>query len=137
MLANIFVYIWATYFIIRPIYDTFFNNGYRNEIYGNYYLFLILISIIFVICPILDIVRTSLWYFKFKKAMKSEEEVTYPSLKQLKIKINIFNLYISIFLVMILCLIVGLGENEAYIYTGLVIMAIIVYGRKIIKIITD
>lgn len=137
MLVNIFAYIWVTYFIIRPIYDTFFKNEYGNEIYGNYYLFLILISIIFVICPILDIVRTSLWYFKFKKAIKSEEEVTYPTLKQLKIKINIFNLYLSIFLVLILCLIVGLGEKEAYIYTGLVIIAIIVYGRKIIKIITD
>lgn len=136
MLGNIFFYILALYFIIPPVYHMFFNNEYGNDIYGNYYLFIILISIIFVICPILNIVRTSLWYVKFKKAMKSEEEVTYPSLKELKIGINIFNLYISIFLVVILCLIVGLGEKEAYLYTGLVIMSIIVYGIKIIKIIT-
>lgn len=137
MIGNIFSYILGLYFIILPVYDMFFNNEYVNETYGNEYLFIILISIIFVIFPILNIVRTSLWYFKFKKAMKSEDKVTYPSLKELKISINIINLYISIFLVAILCLIVGLGEKEAYLYTGLVIMTIIVYGRKIIKIITD
>lgn len=136
MLGNIFFYILALYFIIPPVYHMFFNNEYGNDIYVNYYLFIILISIIFVICPILNIVRTSLWYFKFKKAMKSEEEVTYPSLKELKISINIFNLYISIFLVVILCLIVGLGDKEAYLYIGLVIMSIIIYSIKIIKIIT-
>lgn len=135
MINYIFYYIFLLYLIISPIYDIFFKNEYGHEVYGNYYLFLVLISITFIICILWNIVRGGLWYLKFKKSINLEEKITYPSLKELKISINMSNLCISIFLVVVLSLIVGLGEKESYLYTGLVIMAIIVYMRKIIKII--
>lgn len=140
MIGNIFVYILISNTIIRSVYDTFFNNTYGNEVYGNYLLFLILISVVFVFLPIVDILKMTTWYIKTEKAIKSQEDVKYPSLKELKIKMNFFSLYISVFIVVLLCLfslLTGLEEWTAYIFTTLVIILIIIHGIQFAKTMTD
>ena len=52
-----------------------------------------MISLIFVICPIIDCIYDISWYIKYKKSLKSEEVIVYPTLKRLNIKITYTNLY--------------------------------------------
>lgn len=137
MIRNLSMYMLSILIIGRSVYNAFFNNNSLNQnyIYGNYFLFLILISVVFIICPVIDLVRSSLWYFKFKKAYKLEENIKYPTLKELKIKMTIIDFYISVFVIVVICSMGDLADWKAYIYTGLVMISIIISISKVIKII--
>lgn len=141
MLLNVLVYICCAAYIGFIIYRNFIVDtlGTANnaDIYGSYYLFLIIISCIFLICPILEIIRTSLWYFKYKKSLNLKKEIKYPTLKELKIRMTFFNLYIWMIGIVLICLVGDLDDSKAYIYTGLAVFAIIISMIKFIKITTS
>ena len=132
MLKNISAQIIATTYIIYTIYKAFFIDFNSDAIYGISLLFLVMISLIFVICPIIDCIYDISWYIKYKKSLKSEEVIVYPTLKRLNIKITYTNLYIITFIITILTLIGSLSEISMYISFLLsFIIAIISLGKLV------
>ena len=105
-----------------------------DAIYGISLLFLVMISLIFVICPIIDCIYDISWYIKYKKSLKSEEVIVYPTLKRLNIKITYTNLYIITFIITILTLIRSLSEISMYISFLLSFIIAIIFLGKIVKI---
>ena len=93
-----------------------------------------MISLIFVICPIIDCIYDISWYIKYKKSLKSEEVIVYPTLKRLNIKITYTNLYIITFIITILTLIRSLSEISMYISFLLSFIIAIIFLGKIVKI---
>ena len=74
------------------------------------------------------------WYIKYKKSLKSEEVIVYPTLKRLNIKITYTNLYIITFIITILTLIGSLSEISIYISCLLSFIIAIISLGKIVKI---
>ena len=139
MILNIFLYIFLASSVIYNIYNGFFNRNLVNieEVYGNYYKFLIIVCCINLTCAIIDIVRNILWYFKYKKALKLGEDVKYPTLKEFKIKMTYVNFLTGMIPILIISLILDLSDSQAIVYIGLTIFAIIISIGKIIKIIRN
>ena len=71
---------------------------------------------------------------KYKKLLKSEEVIVYPTLKRLNIKITYTNLYIITFIITILTLIGSLSEISIYISFLLSFIIAIISLGKIVKI---
>lgn len=134
ILKNIFAQIIVTTYIIYTIYKAFFIDFNSDAIYGISLLFLVMISLIFVICPIIDCIYDISWYIKYKKSLKSEEVIVYPTLKRLNIKITYTNLYIITFIITILTLIRSLSEISMYISFLLSFIIAIIFLGKIVKI---
>ena len=134
ILKNIFAQIIVTTYIIYTIYKAFFIDFNSDAIYGISLLFLVMISLIFVICPIIDCIYDISWYIKYKKSLKSEEVIVYPTLKRLNIKITYTNLYIITFIITILTLIRSLSEISMYISFLLSFIIAIISLGKIVKI---
>jgi len=139
MAINIFIYIWISFSMVNNAYNTFFvpNLEYSKEIYGNDYVFMILICAVFTICPIIEIIRSGLWYFKFKKLVSLNENANYPSLKALKVKSIFLNLYIGTLIIVMIALVVDLGYLNTYVYTGFVLLLIVISVSKAFRIIKD
>ncbi len=139
MILNIFLYIFLASSVIYNIYNGFFNRNLVNieEVYGNYYKFLLIVCCINLTCAIIDIVRNILWYFKYKKALKLGEDVKYPTLKEFKIKMTYVNFLTGMIPILIISLILDLSDSQAIVYIGLTIFAIIISIGKIIKIIRN
>ncbi|MGL6107777.1 DUF2812 domain-containing protein [Romboutsia sp.] len=140
MVQNIFGYILWILIIIRNGYNDLFNNKLYSgkELCGNYYWFIVIILLVFTLLPSIEIVRNSLWYFKYKKSIKLHEDIHYPTLKSFKIKMACFDLCIYLLGILIICLIslnMSFGYSMGYIFTGLAILAIISFINKIFKII--
>lgn len=139
MILNIFWYVILALTVIYNIYNGFFNSNLVNieEVYGNYYIFLFITFCITLTYEIIDIVRNSLWYFKYKKALKLGEDVKYPTLEEFKIKLTYFNLLIGMIPILIISLILDLSDSHAIVYVGIIIFAIIISICKAINIIRD
>ncbi|WP_297130177.1 DUF2812 domain-containing protein [Terrisporobacter sp.] len=139
MILNIFSYMILASSVIYNIYNGFFNRDLVNieEVYGNYYIFLLTSFCITLIGPIIDIVRSSLWYFKYKKALKLGEDIKYPTLKEFKIRMAYYDIIMYMLVILIISLILDLSDSQAIIYIGLITFAIIIPICKIIKIIRN
>lgn len=139
MILNIFWYIILASTVIYNIYNVFFNSNLVNleEVYGNYYIFFIITCCITLTYEIIDIVRNSLWYFKYKKALKSWGDVKYPTLKEFKIKVTYFNLLMCIIPILIISAILDLSDSQAIVYVGLIVFGIIISIYKTINIIRN
>lgn len=139
MILNIFFYIFLASTVIYNIYNGFFNSNLVNteEIYGNYYIFLLIILCITLTYEIIDIVGGSLWYFKYKKALKLGEDVKYPTLKEFKIKVTYFNLLMCMIPILIISSILELSDSQAIVYVGLIVFGIIISICKTINIIRN
>ena len=74
------------------------------------------------------------WYIKYKKSLKFEEVVEYPTLKSLNIKTTYTNLYIITFIITILTMIGCVSEISIYISFILSFIIAIVSIGKIVKI---
>lgn len=139
MILNIFCCMILASSVIYNIYNSFFNRNLVNieEVYGNYYKFLLIVCCIGLTISIIDIVRGILWYFKYKKALKLGEDVKYTTLKEFKIKMTYVNFLTGMIPILIISLILDLSDSQAIVYIGLTIFAIIISIGKIIKIIRD
>lgn len=139
MILNIFWYIILASTVIYNIYNVFFNSNLVNieEVYGNYYIFFIITCCITLTYETIDIVRNSLWYFKYKKALKSWGDVKYPTLKEFKIKVTYFNLLMCIIPILIISAILDLSDSQAIVYVGLIVFGIIISIYKTINIIRN
>ena len=139
MILNIFSYTFLASTVIYNIYNGFFNRNLVNieEVYGNYYIFLLITLCIILIYEIIDIGRNSLWYFKYKKALKLGEDVKYPTLKAFKIKMMYSNFLTGMIPLVIISLILDLSDSQAIVYVGIIIFAIIISIYKTINIIRD
>lgn len=138
MLVNSFTFLCGLYLIGSNVYDAFVPNWGNNiESYGDGYLLLIMVSVIFLILPITDMIRTGLWYFKSSKCIKQKEDVKYPTLKEFKIKMAYFDLVLITLSIVIIILIGTFTDLDTILGTVLVILAAIFYLIKIIKIIIN
>ena len=134
MLKNISAQIILTTYMMYTIYKAFFIDFISDAIYDVSLLFPIMISLIFVICPLVDCIYDISWYIKYKKSLKFEEVIVYPTLKRLNIKTTYTNLYIITFIITILTLIGSVSEISIYISSILFFIIAIVSIGKIVKI---
>ena len=134
MLKNISAQIIGTTYMMYTIYKAFFIDFISDAIYDVSLLFPIMISLIFVICPLVDCIYDISWYIKYKKSLKFEEVVEYPTLKSLNIKTTYTNLYIITFIITILTMIGCVSEISIYISSILFFIIVIVSIGKIVKI---
>lgn len=138
MLVNLFTLLCGLYLIGSNVYDAFVPDWGNNiESYGDGYLLLIMVSVIFLILPITDMIRTGLWYFKSSKCIKQKEDVKYPTLKEFKIKTAYFDLVLITLSIVIIILIGSFTNLDTILGTVLIILAVIFYLVKIIKIIIN
>lgn len=134
MLKNISSQIIVTTYMIYTIYKVFFIDLNKDALYGISLLFLIMISVVFVTCPLIECICDISWYIKYKKSLKVEEDIIYPTLKGLNIKTIYTNLYIITFLITIFTLIGSFSITSVYISFILAFIIVIVSIGKIIKI---
>ena len=134
MSKNISAQIILTTYIMHTICKAFFIDFISDGIYDVSLLFAIMISIIFVICPLVDCIYDISWYIKYKKSLKFEEVIVYPTLKRLNIKTTYTNLYIITFIITILTMIGCVSEISIYISFILSFIIAIVSIGKIVKI---
>ena len=134
MSKNISAQIILTTYIMYTICKAFFIDFISDAIYDVSLLFPIMISLIFVICPLVDCIYDISWYIKYKKSLKFEEVVEYPTLKSLNIKTTYTNLYIITFIITILTMIGCVSEISIYISSILFFIIVIVSIGKIVKI---
>ena len=134
MSKNISAQIILTTYIMYTICKAFFSDFISDAIYDVSLLFPIMISLIFVICPLVDCIYDISWYIKYKKSLKFEEVIVYPTLKRLNIKTTYTNLYIITFIITILTMIGCVSEISIYISFILSFIIAIVSIGKIVKI---
>ncbi|MCC3868275.1 DUF2812 domain-containing protein [Terrisporobacter mayombei] len=138
MIVNLFTFLCCLYLIGSNVYDAFVPNWGNNiESYDDEYLLLIMVSVIFVTWPVVDLVRTGLWYFKSSKCIKINGDVKYPTLKEFKIKTAYFDLVLITLSILIIILIGSFTDLDTMLGTVLIILAVIFYLEKIIKIIIN
>ena len=65
------------------------------------------------------------------------ENANYPSLKALKVKSIFLNLYIGTLIIVMIALVVDLGYLNTYVYTGFVLLLIVISVSKAFRIIKD
>ena len=73
MLKNISAQIIGTTYMMYTIYKVFFIDFSSDAIDGISLLFLIMISLIFVICPFIECIYDISWYIKYKKSLNYTE----------------------------------------------------------------
>ena len=134
MLKNISAQISLTTCMMYTICKVFFIDFSSDAIYDVSLLFLIMISLIFVICPFIECIYDISWYIKYKKSLKFEEVIVYPTLKRLNIKTTYTNLYIITFIIAILTMIGCVSEISIYISFILSFIIAIISLGKIVKI---
>lgn len=138
MRVYLFLFLWSLYLIGSNVYDAFVPNWGNNiESYGDGYLLLLMVSVIFITWLVVDLIRTGLWYVKSSKCIKQKEDVKYLTLKEFKIKMAYFDLVVITLLILIIILIGSFTNLDTILGTVLVILATIFYLVKIIKIIIN
>lgn len=138
MLVNLFAFLCCLYLIGSNVYDAFVPDWGNNiESYDDGYLLIVMVSVIFIIWPVADMIRTGLWYFKSSKCLKLNEDIKYPTLKEFKIMTAYSDLVVITLVTIMISLLGSFGKVEIALYTILVILAVIFYLGKIIKIIIN